>query len=856
MPGNKTNIKKSVYFWEDISHTKLRESIVGRKGLSLFELKDMDIPIPDFFVVSSSVFDKVVATSLIRDSQDLLKGGKNPDEEEVLKSVIKTGFSDEIIEEILSAYARISGFTDAWVSVRSSVVFPSIPGVSFSGVFTTELNVRGGKNLLESIKRVFASIFTDDVVAYASSKGINLADVKLAVVVQKMVQSEVSGVAFTVDPITRDMSKLSIEAVYGLGDTIALGELTPDTYLLNKKDLSVLEKKISPQEWMKIRVLKRSSKKDGTQKVTISNSWSHKQKVEDRYLEEIAKISLIVENKLRRAQSVEWVMSGGKIWVLQSKDLYEKYIPDTVKLTNVETFDTLGEVLAWCTQRYEGIGMLEEKAVENAKKIIQGNKHSKDSLTQKLVNVAKVRVKEKESLEGKQISERKDLVLKGVGASFGVVVGKIAVADRDNPPKISKGTILVIKEYSSEMEALIINSGGVILETGGVTSDTAILCREFDIPAVVGAKDASLILKNGQDVRLDGNTGSVYVEKEVSPDASVPHPVVEAYKKEDLSGIDLLHAKGESEVKSSSKDEEELKIPHDMNLSPCATKVYMIPDMKPSDLIDYVGNSHGLVSLDLDEIMIKDGRHLLAYVEDKKFVEYSNKICDELCKYIDLAEGNKVVVSLGSHRTRDFKKLVKGSHFENSEISGSTRGLSHYLGNKELLTRVIKVIRRVRNVYKRRNVDIGIYAPKNGHAMREFKKSLLAQGLRRTASFNVYAILDNPTDIILADEILDSNVDGLILDMPRIVKQMKGLKLSDKKSEYDLGNRSSLKIVDTVTDMLDKERNELIVIAEDNDVLVNYSIEKGVNGVSILPKSVRDIRKLVADQEAKLILDK
>ena len=106
--------------------------------------------------------------------------------------------------------------------------------------------------MIDSIKRIYASLFTDDVVAYAASKGVNLADVKLAVVVQKMVQAEVSGVAFTIDPITQDPTKLSIEAVFGLGDTIALGELTPDIYLINKKDLNILEKRISPQEWMKI----------------------------------------------------------------------------------------------------------------------------------------------------------------------------------------------------------------------------------------------------------------------------------------------------------------------------------------------------------------------------------------------------------------------------------------------------------------------------------------------------------------------------------------------------------------------------------------------------------------------------
>ncbi len=850
--------RRAVYFWEDHAYTKLKESTVGRKGLSLFELKDMDIPIPDFFVISSTIFDKLISQTLKRDANGLLEKGRNPDESEVLKSFLKTDIDEEDIEDIISAYTRISGFVDAWVSVRSSVVFPSNPEVSFSGIFSTELNVRGKKNLIDSIKRIYASLFTDDVVAYASSKGINLADVKLAVVVQKMIQAEVSGVAFTIDPITQDPSKLSIEAVFGLGDTISLGELTPDTYLLNKRDLGILEKKISPQEWMKIRAVnKGNSKKEATERVTISNSWSHRQKVEDTYLKEISKISLIVENKLRKAQNIEWVMSGGKIWVLQSKDLYEKYTPDQIKLESAKSFDTLGEVLKWSLEKYQGIGMLEDKAVQNAQRIVKGNKHEYSPLTEKLINIAKGKVRKGEEDENKQIKNIDEFVLKGLGASFGVVVGNIKIVEKDNKIEVNKKDILVLKEYFSEVESLIINSGGIILESGGITSDTAILCREFDIPAVVGAANATTLFKNGQLVRLDGNTGSIYIEKEESSIPLPSHPVVEAYKDESLSGIDFLKAEEISEpVVTDSKDEEEYKIPHDMNLSPCATKVFLNPIDDANKLVDIVGNSHGLVFVDFDKILIENGRHLLAYVEDKKFIEYSKEISEKICKYVDLAEGNQVVLAIGSSMVSDFRALVKGKQFENDQLEDSVHGLAHYLSNKELLSRMIKILRRVRNIYKRRNVDVGIYSPMNASAMTEFKKSLLAGGFRRTASFRIYAILDNPTDVILADEILDVKIDGLILDMPRIVKLMQGFDFNDAKAKYNLGTNSSLKVVDTVCDISKSPSKEVIVITEDNKDLVKYCVQKGVYGVSVLPNSVKDIRKVVSEEEAKIILSK
>ncbi len=848
--------KRLVYFWEEHTFSKLKESSVGRKGLSLFELKDMDIPIPDFFVVSPVVFDKMVAQSLSRDGNSLLEKGKNPNESEVLKSILKSEYEDSDIHEILSAYTRISGFTDAWVSVRSSVIFPSNPEVSFSGIFSTELNVRGAKNLLESIKRIYASLFTDDVVAYASSKAINLADVKLAIVVQKMVQAEVSGVAFTIDPITQDLGKLSIEAVFGLGDTISLGELTPDSYLLNKKDLTILEKRISPQEWMKIRVINKGGvSKDGTEKVTISNAWSNRPKLEEGYIKEIAKIALIVENKLRRAQNIEWVMSGGKVWILQSKDLYERYYPDQVKLESAKNFDTLGEVLKWTLERYQGIGILEDKALNNAQKIVQGNKHEYSSLTEKLVSAAKGRFKKEQDMEGKQVSDINDFVLKGLGASFGVVVGNIKKVEKGKNVEINKRDILVIKEYSSDMESLIINSGGIILETGGITSDTAILCREFDIPAIVGAAGAFTIFKDGQTVRLDGNTGSIYIEKnEQNP---TPHPVVQAYNQESLSGVDLLNTNvTQEEVSAEKVIDSEVKIPHDMNLSPSATKVFLNPSGDVEQLVDFVGNSHGIVHVDLDKLMIEDGRHLLAYVEDKKFVEYSKVIAEKICKYSDLAEGNQVILSLGSLRVSDFRSLTKGKQFESEELSDSAHGLAHYLANKELLNRVVKIVRRVRNINKRRNVDIAIYSPMNPKAMTEFKKALLAGGLRRGTSFSVYAILDNPTDIILADDILGVNIDGLIIDLPRIVKSMQGFEYDALDVKYDLSTNSSLKVIDAVCDISKSPSKEIIVMAENSKDVVKYSVQKGVYGVSVSIDSIRDIRKIVSDEEAKIILSK
>jgi pyruvate,water dikinase len=841
----------SVYFWEDFLAKNLRESNVGRKGLSLFKLKDMDIPVPEFFVISSSVFKDISFESLDRDFNKLTAKKRNPEEEEIEKSIHKTKFSDEVIDEIRSAYTRISGFTDAWVSVRSSVVFPSKPEVSFSGIFDTMLNVRHIDDLLNAVKEIYASMFTDDVVMYCANKNIDLSEVKLAVVVQRMVQAEVSGVAFTVDPITQDNSRMSIEAVYGLGDVIASGEITPDTYVLNKKDLSIIEKHISPQEWMKVRTVKSGKKKDNVEKISISPSWSHRQKVDERYLDEVSKISLVIENRSRESQSVEWVQAGGRIWILQSKSLNQKVQSTELHMVR-EDRDTLREVIIAFVEKYRGITQIEDKAVDEAKKFVNKQKNEQNEDLEKLVRVAQNINRTSKETETR-VQTREDLLVSGIGASFGSITGKVKIVEKDSNVKIDKNDVLVIKSYANEMESIILKAGAVITDTGGLTSDIAILCREFDIPAVVGAKESSSILKDGDLVRVDGNSGTVYKEtdpnivKEVKKKKENIHPVVEAYSSGNLSGIDLL------EEQDGSK---EIDKNIDSTLTPTATKVFVMPTLANSEMKKFVGNSHGIVFVDFDKIMIQEGRHLMAYVEDKKFVEYSNNVANKACEVIDLAKGDDVILTIGSATANQFRDITKGSSMEDPDVPNDHSGLRHYLENEEFLRRTLKIVKRIRDLYKKRNVSLGVHAPMSGENMREFKKVLSSVGLRRSSTFNVYAVIDNPTEVILVDEIVKAKIDGIILNMPIIAKQMQGINLNDMKTKYSLSTNSMLKVVDNVIDILKSSKSFVIVVCEDDEKLVSECIQKGVYGISIFPESIKEMRKLVADEEAKLIMSK
>jgi len=833
--------KNNIFFFEDFSAKELNENKVGRKGLSLFNLKEMDVPVPEFFVVGSHVFTEFCTVALENRKLKLLDKGRNPENEEVLKALLDEDFSKEVQEDILSAYTRLSGFSDAWVSVRSSVVFPANDNISFSGIFSTELNVRKYEDLKSAIKKVYGSLFTDDVVAYANKLDIDLAEVKLAVVVQKMVQAEISGVVFTVDPITQDDTKLGIEAVYGLGDVISTGEVTPDSYLLGKRDLSILEKHIAPQEWMKVRTMNVAhSRRGNEEKIKISAGWSHKQKLNDKDIQEISKIALIIENKSRMPQNIEWVISGGRAWVLQNKSLLSDVMQYRVKVAEMEMpRKSLRDLVVAFLDKYKTQEMLANQAVNDAQRMVMKQNTGLGGKIESLMNAAKVK---KEEIHNAQQLSKEDLLVSGIGASFGVVIGKISVVDQPNGKLYTKNDILLIKKYSTEMESMIIPCGGVIMDFGGITSDTAILCREFKIPAIVGAPNASTLLKDGDMVKIDGNTGSVY--KDVAKEEV--HPVVNTYG----DGIDFMKTQ-EEEVKV---EEPALKVAKDTTLPPSATRVFSMTNLEPNKLIDHVGNAHGLVYVDLDEIMLEDGRHLLAYVEDRKFLDYAAKISEKVIKYVELAEGNEVVVSIGSATIGEFKKLTRGKEFEDQTLSSEIYGATHYVNNLELLKRTIKIVKRIRNIYKKRNVSIALHSPMNEDMMKEFKKQLSGEGLRRTSSFKVYAILDNPSEIILADDILNTKIDGLILNIPRIAKQMQGFKISDENAKYDLSRNSVFRIVDNVLDMAKDHDNKIICIVEDCKPLLRHCVQAGVYGVSVCAEDIAEARKVVSEEETKLIL--
>ncbi|KKR06234.1 MAG: Phosphoenolpyruvate synthase [candidate division WS6 bacterium GW2011_GWF2_39_15] len=830
------NSERPVLHFEDASVSEVNESNVGRKGLSLFKTHHFDAPVPDFFTIHPDVFSQFSSMVFKEKKHEIDSMKESLEHRDVLNMFTRFDFENEVTSEIVKNYTKLSGFTDAWVSVRSSVSFPKRPEVSFSGLFETQLNVRGVDSVLKAIKHVYASVFSDSVVKYCVNESIDLSEVGLAIVVQKMVQPEASGVVFTIDPITMDDTKMSVEAVYGLGDVISNGEITPDSYVLFKKDLSIIEKHIAPQEWMKVRTLKAGGI-NTSEKIQISPAWSHRQKLEDKYILEAAKIGLRLEDRMEEAIDVEWVLSGGRLWVLQAKSTFGKasIISNIQFGHNSFVADTLYKVVMEILSRNDDMATLERKAMMEAQRYIEKELEKKETIKENAKVISQA---------GTSISKGgEEFLLSGIGASFGIVEGK-AVVYEDKEVPVGKGDILILKSYNNDLYPLLSNAGGVVIDTGGLTSDAAIVCRELNIPAIVGTSVATSKLHTGDSVKIDGNSGSVYVIDK----AKAEHKYIAEEINVKLQELPAAAERVEVLEENVSKIVLTQPVSKSSDIVRTATKVF-VSDGNMQEIV----NSDGVAYISLDKLMIENDRHPLAYVEEKKYKEYADSIAKKIDAIAGMVSPNEIVVSIGECSIGKFKKLTRGKDFETSSLPDRTMGAVRYLDNLKLLDLALRIVKRTRNVLHNRNVSLGVHSPMNGTVMKELKKHITASGLRRTATFNLYVIIENPSEVIVLDDIAGADIDGMILNTPSIAKQMQGLTYENSDTKYDLEIGSMFKVIDNVVETTRKERKRSIIVAQDSTEILKYSVSKGVYGV-VVNTDVIGSKRTVSDAEAKILL--
>lgn len=258
-------------------------SLVGGKGLSLGRLYQAGFPVPDGFVISTEAFRKAKNFAM------------DPESESTIMKAFDALGADR-------------------VAVRSSAIAEDSPDASWAGQFESFLNVtRDG--VIDSVSECWKSVCSATVNDYAAGKSVDRNDLAIAVVVQKMASSEVSGVAFSVNPISKDKDEIMIEAIYGLGELLVQGMIIPDNYSVQKTDLEIMDKKIPRKNKMLV------YRNGGNAEADVPADLSGAACLDDDQIARLSRLVIDIEKYYQGPQDIEWALEKGELFILQSRPI-------------------------------------------------------------------------------------------------------------------------------------------------------------------------------------------------------------------------------------------------------------------------------------------------------------------------------------------------------------------------------------------------------------------------------------------------------------------------------------------------------------------------------------------------------
>ena len=307
-----------IKWFDDIS--KQDVAVAGGKGANLGELTRAGLPVPPGFVVTASAYLEALDIAGVR--ADLRERAASADtlDEEALTALVsdmrelvhKAGIPDALRHDVLDAYHRLGN--DEYVAVRSSATAEDSATTSFAGMNETFTNVRGDDDLLARIVDCWASLFGARVLAYRATQGV-LDEPAIAVVVQRMVNSDRSGVMFTIDPSTGDTSRIVIEAAFGLGEVVVGGQVEPDTYIVTKQG-STIATRVGAKTFQIVRG------PDGRdQRIDNDAETAGRRVLRDDQVLELAELARRVEKHYGAPQDTEWAIEGDRTFFVQSRPI-------------------------------------------------------------------------------------------------------------------------------------------------------------------------------------------------------------------------------------------------------------------------------------------------------------------------------------------------------------------------------------------------------------------------------------------------------------------------------------------------------------------------------------------------------
>ncbi|PAU83975.1 phosphoenolpyruvate synthase [Halorubrum salipaludis] len=458
---------------------------VGGKAASLGELIGAGLPVPPGFTVTAGTYrtfieeaeiDEELFAAVDVDPED--SAALREAEETAAELILETPLPDDVREEIIERYRAMGDDgEEAFVAVRSSATAEDLPDSSFAGQQETFLNVRE-QDLIRRVKECWASLFTQRAIYYRQQRGFPHAEVDIAVVVQRMVDAEKSGVMFTSHPSTGD-PQITIEAAWGLGEAVVSGTVSPDNYVYDRErgvvdEVTVADKKVE---------MVKDDETGETVTLDVDDDRRNSRVLSDAEIGELVELGKRVEDHYGTPQDVEWAIYDGEVYMLQSRPI------TTIRAD--DEGDDESDAAGRRTDASDDRGA--------------GDADGDDA----------------------------DVLVDGLGASPGVVSGTVRIVHKlDHLDQVQEGDVMVTEMTMPDMVPAMKRAAGIVTDEGGMTSHAAIISRELGVPAVVGTGNGTRLLSDGQNVTIDGDKGTVRAGADEDAESGEEFEPVEAARPE------------------------------------------------------------------------------------------------------------------------------------------------------------------------------------------------------------------------------------------------------------------------------------------------------------------------------------
>lgn len=786
--------------------------LVGGKNASLGEmfnrLSKQGVPVPDGFATTSAAFWYVMDYNSLRSPIQTYLAELNRLDYANLNNIglkirtliLNATLPDDLAKAIVTAYKTLCGDNDLAVAVRSSATAEDLPNASFAGQHESYLNIKGEKAVLKAVQDCMASLFTNRAIKYREDNGFDHSKIALSVGVQKMVRADLacSGIGFTLEPESGFKNIIHLSGVWGLGENIVQGAVTPDEFFIFKPSLSQ-NKMAHPASGGKAIIQKRLGEKALTMIYSIdkkaatinikTTSIKREQFVlTDEEVLKIARWALIIEEHYGKSMDIEWAKDGetNELFILQAR-------PETVH-----------------SQRKATI-FKEYKLLEKGKILVEG-----DAIGSKIVS--------------------------GIARVF---------ASPEEANRLKKGEIIVTDMTSPDWDPILKKCSAIVTNKGGRTSHAAIVARELGVAAIVGAEGATKKIKDGDLITVscgESKTGFVYEgalkfeEKAVDfsnfkmPEHTQPMLIIadpdQAFKWSFYpnNGVGLMRM--------------ELIITHFIQIHPMAL-------VKFDELKDPSRSNRDVVPPSVK----KQIEALTHHYADKK-AYFIDKLSQGIATIAAAFYPKDVIVRMSDFKTNEYANLIGGKDFEPIEENPMLgfRGASRYYNDlyKEGFELECKAIKVVREEMGLTNVKVMIPFCRTVEEGKKVVEVMRQYGLKQKDNgLEIYMMVEIPSNVLLADEFAKI-FDGFSIGSNDLTQLTLGID-RDSAIVSDLFNENNEAVKQLLTMVIKKAKRAGIKIGlcgqapSDFPEFAQFLVEQGIDSISFnadaLLRGIENINK-------------